>query len=81
MLRNYIRMALAEAAHLARVPNQLVPTPNIEDGNTGNEDQEQEGIDEFSGVGGGAITGYTAPLGASPDEMGRKKNRSPKKQK
>lgn len=35
---------------------------------------EDDTIDEFCAVGGGAIAGYTAPLGADPDKLGRKKN-------
>lgn len=58
LLMRYIRLAVQEA-HLARVPNQLVSTDS---GNEGDENEEQE-LDEFCGVGGGGIVGYNGPLG------------------
>lgn len=73
LLMRYIRLALAEA-HLARVPQQLV-TPDSTD--SGQDEAAAENVNEFSGV--GAIAGYTAPLGMSPDRLGRKKNRRAKK--
>lgn len=67
LLRRYLRLVI-EQAHMARVPNQLVE-PDGEEG-----DDEAEAVDEFSGA--GAVAGYTAPLGADPDSMGRKKNKA-----
>ena len=75
LLVRYIQMALAEAP-LARVPNQLV-SPDAENGDgSADSDEEKDNVQEFSGV--GAIAGYTAPLGMSPDRLGRKKNRRAK---
>ena len=71
----YIRLALREA-RLARVPQQLMPLP-AEIGTEEDGTEEQENVQEFSGV--GAIAGYTAPLGMSPDELGRKKNKPRRK--
>lgn len=75
LLMRYIRLALAEA-HLARVPQQLVTPDSTENGQEEDE-SATENVNEFSGV--GAIAGYTAPLGMSPDRLGRKKNRRAKK--
>lgn len=69
-LVEYIRLALREAA-LARVPQQLVTTEE-DDGKEGTEGTEGD-VNEFSGA--GAVAGFTGPLGMSPDELGRKKNR------
>jgi hypothetical protein len=68
LLVKYIRQVVE--AHLARVPNQLVSDDKQEGSDSGDED---EGMDEFAGVGG--IAGYTAPLGMDPDRLGRKKNK------
>lgn len=73
LLMEYIRLALREA-RLARVPQQLMPL-STESGTE--EDGNEENVQEFSGV--GAIAGYTAPLGMSPDRLGRKKNRPRRK--
>jgi hypothetical protein len=82
LLKAYIREAVrtvmaVREAHLARVPNQLV-TADSEDG----ERDEDEVVDEFAAAGGagntmgsGNIAGYTGPLGADPDSLGRKKNK------
>ena len=43
------------------------------------EQNEDEEIQEFSTVGGGAIAGYSLPLGANPDNYGRKKNSTKRK--
>ena len=59
--------------HMARVPNQLM-SPDVGDTN---DDEADESVNEFSGV--GAIAGYSAPLGMDPDLLGRKKNKSKKK--
>lgn len=62
LLMRYLRLAVREA-HLARVPNQFVS----DNGQSGQEEQgseeEQHELDEFSGVGGGNIVGFTGPLG------------------
>ena len=59
-------------AHLARVPNQLL-SPAEEGNGQRDEDEVHEGI----GV--GAATGFTAPLGMDPDGLGRKKNKPKRK--
>lgn len=71
LLVAYIREAVKEA-HLARVPNQLLPADSVE-----GERDEDEVVDEFAGVGG--IAGYTGPLGMDPDKLGRKKNKPRRK--
>lgn len=68
LLADYIKLAVAEAAR-AGVPQQLL---SDQESGTRAEEMGDEKMDEFSGV--GAIAGYTAPLGASPDDMGRRKN-------
>lgn len=73
LLVRYIWLALSEDVGLARVPNQLMQPDGAS-----SDAQDEEGIDEFSGV--GAIAGYSAPLGADPDKLGRKKNASKRKQ-
>lgn len=40
----------------------------------------EDDINEFSACGSGAIVGYSLPLGANPDDYGRKLNK-PKKRK
>jgi len=74
LLMRYITLALAEAK-LARVPNQLVAADS-ESGSSNNDKEDEvtavEDVNEFSGV--GSIVGYSAPLGANPDTLGRKKN-------
>jgi hypothetical protein len=67
LLKEYIRLAVLEA-HDARVPNQLV-SDDVDD------DESGEAVDEMgAGAGSGGIAGYTAPLGADPDQLGRSKN-------
>jgi hypothetical protein len=76
LLVRYVRMVL-ESARDARVPNQLIePDTGSEDGK---KRDEVEDVNEFSGV--GAVAGYTAPLGANPDAMGRRKNAGKKRRK
>lgn len=64
---------------IARVPNQLL-SPDEHEG-------EEEGIkagdvqQEFSSMGGGAVMGYSLPLGMDPDAAGRQKNRPRRKNK
>lgn len=70
LLKAYIK-ELVES-ELARVPNQLV-SANVQ----GEEDTDD--VNEFSSVGGGAIMGYSLPLGMNPDLAGRKKNKPKKK--
>lgn len=71
LLVRYLRMAVAEA-HLARVPNQLVS----DNGQEGSRNEDEDELDEFAGAGaGGGLQGYNAPLGADPDDLGRKKNK------
>ena len=68
LLMSYIRAALAEA-HLARVPNQLIePDQNAEDGN----EDEVEEVNEFCGMAGGGVMGYTGPLGGKTKKKTRK---------
>lgn len=76
MLEKFIRMVLAENPD-ARVPTQLLSPDDVK----GQEDRghEEEGIEEFSGV--GAIAGYTLPLGMNPDAAGRRNNSSHRKKK
>lgn len=68
LLAQYIR-AILEGQD-ARVPNQLIEPDQPE---------SEEAVEEFAAAGGGAIAGYTAPLGMDPDKLGRKKNASKKK--
>lgn len=75
LLVEFIRLAVKEA-HLARVPQQLLSPSGSEEGLE--DEDSKEGVNEFSGV--GAIAGYTGPLGASPDTLGRKRN-APKRKK
>ena len=70
LLARYIRLVL-EVGN-ARVPTQLLDPSDEDDGK--NDKDEVEDVNEFSGV--GAISGYTAPLGMSPDDLGRKKDRT-----
>jgi hypothetical protein len=79
LLEQYIKLMIAEATPLARVPNQLLSP----DGKTDKEEQpdqdddvitdEGNEVNEFSSC--GSVAGYTAPLGASPDKLGRRKNK------
>ena len=62
-LVRYIQMVLNEIKD-ACVPTQLLDSQP--------EDLEAE-VNEFSGC--GAIAGYTAPLGVTPDMMGRTKEK------
>lgn len=73
LLMEYIKLALREA-RLARVPKQLLPLPTE---NGTEENGNEESVQEFSGA--GAISGYAAPLGMSPDKLGRKKNKPRRK--
>jgi hypothetical protein len=73
LLVRYIKLLVREAVKDARVPNQLIdPTDTESEKGSEEEKGNAENVQEFSGC--GAIAGYTAPLGANPDEMGRKKN-------
>jgi len=74
LLVRYIKTVL-ESVKDARVPNQLLDAPDSEK----EKKDEVEDVNEFSGV--GAIAGYTAPLGADPGAMGRKKNAAKRKKK
>ena len=80
LLAEFIRLSLAEV-HQARVPTQLIePDDNQDSGKKQSKEQnEDEEIQEFSTVGGGAIAGYSLPLGANPDNYGRKKNSTKRK--
>jgi hypothetical protein len=73
LLARYIRLVIE--ARNARVPNQLLDASDTESGEK--EKDEVEDVNEFSGV--GAVAGYTAPLGMSPDDLGRKKGRTRRK--
>jgi len=61
LLRSYLRLAVQEA-HLARVPNQLISTDEE------NEDEGDENVSEFCGVGSlgasssGEFMGFSSPL-------------------
>lgn len=70
LLMRYIRLAVREE-HSARVPNQLV---SADSGNEGDENVEQE-LDEFCGVGGGGIVGYNASLGAGNPHKQKKRRK------
>lgn len=54
---------------IARVPNQLLSPDEA------SKEEPEENVQEFSSVGGGAVMGYTLPLGMDPDAAGRQKNR------
>jgi hypothetical protein len=66
LLVRYLRLAIGESRN-ANVPTQLIEPDSVDDNDKRNLDQ----VDEFSG----AVAGYTAPLGMSPDKLGRKKNK------
>lgn len=68
LLVRYLRLAIGESRN-ANVPTQLIEPDSVDDNDKRNLDQ----VDEFSGA--GAVAGYTAPLGMSPDKLGRKKNK------
>jgi hypothetical protein len=74
LLVRYLRMAVKEA-HDARVPNQLVSTSDQD----GERNEDEEDVNEFSGVGGGGLQGFSAPLGMDPNDLGRKKNKPKRK--
>ena len=76
LLAKFICEVLAEMDRPARVPQQLISPDDVEDGNK-DEGNETEAVDEFSSC--ASVAGYSAPLGMSPDALGRKKNRSAKK--
>lgn len=73
LLKEFIRLAIVEG-EIARVPNQLM-SPSDQ------QEEDEEGVNEFSSVGGGAIVGYSLPLGMDPDAAGRFKNRPRRKKK
>jgi hypothetical protein len=74
LLKRFIRMAVMEA-HLARVPNQLVSTS----GHEGEDEAEQgDSVQEFSGVGGGGLQGFSGPLGAGSNARKGGKKRKQK---
>jgi len=73
LLRHYIRLVVSET-HMARVPDQLVSDDGTGQKRDQGDEESGEEMDEFCGV--GAVVGYTGPLGADPDTLGRKKNRS-----
>lgn len=60
---------------IARVPNQLL-SPDSE-----SKEDPEEAVQEFSSVGGGAVMGYSLPLGMDPDAAGRQMNRPRRKKK
>ena len=68
LLVRYLRLAIGESRN-ANVPTQLIEPDSVDDNDKRNLDQ----VDEFSGA--GAVAGYIAPLGMSPDKLGRKKNK------
>lgn len=76
LLVRYIRLAVNEACN-ARVPQQLVKADSEKgDGSKDDSLEADQGVNEFSGV--GSVAGYTGPLGADPDLLGRKKNKRKK---
>ncbi len=78
LLIAYIRTVVE--GHMARVPNQLVSDDRLNGSGNETEDEESDGeMDEFAGVGGGGISGFTAPLGIDPNKLGRKKNKPQRK--
>jgi hypothetical protein len=60
LLAKFIKLAIEEA-HSARVPQQLLQPSDKEEGQGSDEEQD---VQEFSGV--GAVAGFTAPLGSGP---------------
>ena len=66
---------LVENDKQARVPNQLV---NLDDDEKDKKESDEDDMNEFSAVGGGAIVGYAAPLGATSEDMGVKGGRRKK---
>lgn len=83
LLKQYIRRIVESA----RVPQQLLsPSDDDSDVNNAGDSEEEGDLDEFSTCGsafggsdGSGYGGYTAPLGASGNSLGRKKNKSTKK--
>ena len=74
LLKNYVRLLIETEDPQARVPNQLLNPKTLakkrkeKSNNRKKKKQKEQDVNEFSGV--GAIAGYTAPLGASSDDMG-----------
>jgi hypothetical protein len=60
-LRHYVRLAISEMRGNARVPTQLLE-PEEETAKEKTKDDEE--VDEMSSCGGGAVAGFTAPLGS-----------------
>jgi hypothetical protein len=84
LLRTCIRLTIEDCAS-SRVPNQLIEPDSENNSDKRKENEEQEDVNEFCGVGaavgGGGVMGYSLPLGANPDAYGRKKNTVGKKSK
>jgi len=57
LLVQYLRLAVQESQ--ARVPNQLLPADGGEEAGG----EVEEDVNEFCGIGGGAVMGYSEPLG------------------
>jgi hypothetical protein len=76
LLKKYIRLVVE--GDIARVPNQLL-SPDESPKSDSNEIEDN--VQEFSSVGGGAVMGYSLPLGMNPDAAGRQKNRPRRKKK
>jgi len=75
LLVSYLKLVF-ESVKDARVPNQLMDPEEL---SSDENETDAHDVKEFSAV--GAIAGYTAPLGMSPDKLGRKKNSRNKKKK
>ena len=75
LLRRFIAEVVAEAQDY-RVPNQLrSPKGDSTKDKDSEEDADKEEVDEMAGgaggisIGGGGIAGFTAPLGASSEDL------------
>jgi hypothetical protein len=60
-LRRYVRLAISEMRGNARVPTQLMSPEESKKSKTKATDDDD--VDEMSSCGGGAVSGYIAPLG------------------
>lgn len=61
-LRRYVRLAVSEMRGNARVPTQLM-SPEEEKQSKKKAKAKDDDVDEMSSCGGGAVSGYIAPLG------------------
>jgi len=71
VLRKYIAEILATEINNPRAPNQLIPSKSnrkSKDSEEKTKDKEEE-VDEMSVAGG--VAGFTGPLGAGAEDMGK----------